>query len=108
MKCFGAFYLALHELPAPVVIVFGLLWWFGVRMPGENTSSAAPLSADEVKLREELRADVEMLAGLGKLANEVSFGIHNFKRPPSSLRAHLYGQVCSRSAESTSPIPLSR
>lgn len=32
-------------------------------MPGENTSSAAPLSADEVKLRDELRADVEMLAG---------------------------------------------
>jgi Zn-dependent M28 family amino/carboxypeptidase len=32
-------------------------------MLGENTSSAAPLSADEVKLRDELRADVKMLAG---------------------------------------------
>src|SRR4051812_38558736 len=46
-----------------VVVVFGLLWWFGVRMPGKNVRSAAPLSADEIKLREELRADVEMLGG---------------------------------------------
>jgi hypothetical protein len=46
-----------------VVAVFALLWWFGVRMPGKNISRAAPLSADEIKLRDELRADVEMLAG---------------------------------------------
>jgi hypothetical protein len=40
-----------------------LLWWFGVRMPGKNISKAAPLSPDEVALREELRADVQKLAG---------------------------------------------
>jgi peptidase M28-like protein len=46
-----------------VVAVLALLWWFGVRMPGKSISKAAPLSADEVQLREELRADVQKLAG---------------------------------------------
>src|SRR5882724_192383 len=32
-------------------------------MPGKNISKAAPLSPDEVTLREELRADVQKLAG---------------------------------------------
>jgi Zn-dependent M28 family amino/carboxypeptidase len=32
-------------------------------MPGKNVSKAAPLSAEEIKLRDELRADVEMLGG---------------------------------------------
>ena len=46
-----------------VAAFFALLWWFGVRMPGKNISKAAPLSPDDVKLREELRADVHKLAG---------------------------------------------
>lgn len=46
-----------------VVAVFALLWWFGVRMPGKNISNVAPLSSAEIKLRDELRADVQMLAG---------------------------------------------
>jgi hypothetical protein len=46
-----------------VAAFFALLWWFGVRMPGKNISKAAPLSPDEVTLREELRADVQKLAG---------------------------------------------
>ena len=46
-----------------VVAVVALLWWFGMRMPGKNISQAAPVSADEVTLREELRADVQKLAG---------------------------------------------
>ena len=46
-----------------VAAFFALLWWFGVRMPGKNVSKAAPLSPDEVTLREELRADVQKLAG---------------------------------------------
>jgi Iap family predicted aminopeptidase len=46
-----------------VVVVFALLWWFGVRMPGKNISNGAPLSSAEIKLRDELRADVQMLAG---------------------------------------------
>src|SRR6266550_4088631 len=46
-----------------VAAILALLWWFGMRMPGKNISKAAPLSPDEVKLREELRADVQKLAG---------------------------------------------
>jgi Peptidase family M28 len=46
-----------------VAAVLTLLWWFGIRMPGKNISKAAPLSPDEVTLREELRADVQKLAG---------------------------------------------
>src|SRR5512132_3296987 len=46
-----------------VVAVLVLLWWFGMRMPGKNISKTAPLSPDEVKLREELRANVQKLAG---------------------------------------------
>ncbi|HEV3100183.1 MAG TPA: M28 family peptidase [Candidatus Udaeobacter sp.] len=53
---------ALRVLVA-VVAVVALLWWFGMRMPGKNISKAAPLSPDEVTLREELRAAVQMLAG---------------------------------------------
>ena len=46
-----------------VAAILALLWWFGVRIPGKNISKAAPLSPDEVALREELRADVQKLAG---------------------------------------------
>ncbi|HMF45854.1 MAG TPA: M28 family peptidase [Candidatus Udaeobacter sp.] len=46
-----------------VVAVLVLLWWFGMRMPGINVSKAGPLSPDEVVLREELRANVQKLAG---------------------------------------------
>jgi hypothetical protein len=46
-----------------VAAILALLWWFGVRMPGKNISKAAPLSPDEVVLRDELRADVQKLAG---------------------------------------------
>ena len=46
-----------------VAAFFALLWWFGVRMPGKNISKAALLSPNEVTLREELRADVQKLAG---------------------------------------------
>ena len=46
-----------------VLTFFFLLWWFGMRMPGRNVSTAAPLSADEMALRAELAADVQALAG---------------------------------------------
>ena len=46
-----------------VVAVLVLLWWFGMRMPGKNVSKAGPLSPEEVVLREELRANVQKLAG---------------------------------------------
>src|SRR5436190_3522174 len=34
-----------------------------MRMPGKNISKTVPLSSDEITLREELRADVQKLAG---------------------------------------------
>jgi hypothetical protein len=46
-----------------VTAILALLSWFGMKMPGKNISQAAPLSRDEVALREELRADVQKLAG---------------------------------------------
>ena len=46
-----------------VVAILVLLWWFGMRMPGKNVSKTGPLSPDEVVLREELRANVQKLAG---------------------------------------------
>src|SRR4029453_5527549 len=53
---------ALRVLVA-VAAVVALLWWFGMKMPGKNISKAAPLPPDECTLREELRADVQKLAG---------------------------------------------
>ncbi|HEX4653093.1 MAG TPA: M28 family peptidase [Candidatus Udaeobacter sp.] len=55
---FGALRIAIA-----VAAILALLWWFGMRMPGKNISKPGPLSPDEVKLREELRADVQKLAG---------------------------------------------
>ena len=46
-----------------IAAVLVLVWWFGMRMPGKNVSKAGPLSPDEVVLREELRANVQKLAG---------------------------------------------
>jgi hypothetical protein len=46
-----------------VLAVLTLLWWFGMRMPGKNSSKAGPLSPDEIALREELCANVQKLAG---------------------------------------------
>jgi Zn-dependent M28 family amino/carboxypeptidase len=46
-----------------VAAVLVLLWWFGMRMPGKNVPKAGPLSPDEIALREELRANVQKLAG---------------------------------------------
>ena len=46
-----------------VAAVLALLWWLGMRMPGKSIPKAAPLSPDEVELREELHASVQKLAG---------------------------------------------
>jgi hypothetical protein len=56
------FFSALRVIIA-VVAVLVLLWWFGMRMPGKNVSKAGLLSPDEIALREELRANVQKLAG---------------------------------------------
>jgi hypothetical protein len=46
-----------------LVVIIGLVWFFGIRMPGRNISSAATLNQDEVALRAELVATVQKLAG---------------------------------------------
>lgn len=46
-----------------LLVVFGLVWGFGIRMPGKNITTAAQLSAEEIVLRAELAADVQTLAG---------------------------------------------
>ena len=46
-----------------VAAVLALFWWFGIKMPGKNISNAAQLSVDEMTLRDELRLDVQKLAG---------------------------------------------
>jgi hypothetical protein len=51
------------SVPIAVAAILALLWWFGIKMPGKNISKTAPLSPDEVTLREELRSDVQKLAG---------------------------------------------
>jgi hypothetical protein len=55
--------LSFLRVAGAIVAIFALLWWFGMRMPGKSISNAAPLSSDEVALREELRTDVQKLAG---------------------------------------------
>src|SRR5438552_1694199 len=46
-----------------LVAVGGAGWWFLLKMPGKNISSMAALSSAEIKLRDELIADVRMLGG---------------------------------------------
>src|SRR6187431_1053686 len=54
---------AVLRIAIVVAAVLVLLWWFGMKMPGKNVSKAGPLSPDEIVLREELRANVQKLAG---------------------------------------------
>ena len=75
-------------------------------MPGKNISQAAPLSPDEVALREELRADVQKLAGeigernmshYAELNTAASFIEDSFSRAGLSPRRDSYeirGQGC--------------
>jgi len=56
-------FLSALRITIAVAAILALLWWFGVRMPGKSISKSAPLSPDEAALREELRADVQKLAG---------------------------------------------
>ncbi len=89
-----------------VAAVLALLWWFGIRMPGKNISKAAPLSPDEVTLREELRADVQKLAGeIGErnmwhypqLNAAADFIENSFSRAglhPRRDSYELHGQAC--------------
>jgi Peptidase family M28 len=99
------FFSALRVLIA-VAAILALLWWFGMRMPGKNILKAAPLSPDEVKLREELRADVQKLAGeigernmwrYAQLNAAAGFIEDSFSRAglhPRRDSYELHGQAC--------------
>jgi hypothetical protein len=109
-----------------VAAVLGLLWWFGMRMPGKSFPKAAPLSPDEVSLRDELRADVQKLAGeIGErnmwhyahLNTAADFIEDSFSRAGLQTRRdsyNIHGQAChnieaelsgSDGAEGGSPAP---
>jgi Peptidase family M28 len=62
-----------------LVVIVGLVWFFGIRMPGRNISSAAALNEAEVALRAELVADVRALAG--------GIGERNLNRYPQLVAA---------------------
>ena len=63
LDVFRRIFLSALRVTIVVVAVLVLLWWFGMRMPGKNVSKAGPLSPDEIVLGEELRANVQKLAG---------------------------------------------
>jgi hypothetical protein len=96
---------ALRIILAAATII-SLLWLFGVRMPGKNISKAAPLSPDEIALREELRADVQKLAGeigernmwhYAQLNAAADFIENSFSRAglhPRRDSYDLHGQAC--------------
>src|SRR5438132_8688929 len=62
-----------------VSTIISLLWLFGIKMPGKNVSQAAELSPAEIVLREELRADVQKMAG--------EIGERNMDRYPQLMAA---------------------
>jgi Zn-dependent M28 family amino/carboxypeptidase len=62
-----------------LAVIALLTWWFMIRMPGKNVNRAATLSADELKLRDELKTDVQKLAG--------EIGERNIPRYPALLAA---------------------
>ncbi len=89
-----------------VAAILVLLWWFGMRMPGKNVSKAGPLSPDEIALREELRTNVQKLAGeigernmwhYAQLNAAADFIEHSFSQAGLQTRRDSYelrGQAC--------------
>ena len=91
-------FLSALRITIAVAAILALLWWFGVRMPGKNISKAAPLSPDEIALREELRADVQKLAG--------EIGDRNIQRYPQlNTVADFIEASFSRAVEKGSKAP---
>src|SRR4051812_44079638 len=60
-------------------VIVGLVWLFGIKMPGHSNSSASGLNEAEVALRAELMADVQKVAG--------DIGERNMNRYPQLLAA---------------------
>jgi hypothetical protein len=98
--------LSVLRITIAVVAVLALLWWFGIRMPGKNIAKTAPLSTDEAALREELRTDVQKLAGeigernmwhYAQLNAAADFIEDSFSRAglhPRRVSYELRGQAC--------------
>jgi hypothetical protein len=103
---FSKLFVSALRITIAVAAILALLWWFGMRMPGKNISKAVPLSRDEVKLREELRADVQKLAGeigernmwhYAQLNAAADFIENSFSRAglqPGRDSYELQGQTC--------------
>jgi len=62
-----------------VFVILGVVWFFGIRMPGQEISKAATLNEAETTLRAELVSDVQKLAG--------EIGERNMSRYPQLLAA---------------------
>src|SRR4051812_21981196 len=70
---------SLLRIVAALAVITLLTWLCMVRMPGKNIANAAALTADELKLRDELQADVQKLAG--------AIGERNLRRYPKLIAA---------------------
>src|SRR3954466_7943949 len=68
-----------YRVAAALAIIVFLVWFFGMRMPGKNATSAAALNEAELALRAELAADVQTLAG--------EIGERNMNRYPKLVAA---------------------
>jgi hypothetical protein len=94
------------RITVAVAAILVLLWWFEMRMPGKTVSKAGPLSPDEMALREELRADVQKLAGeigernmwhyaqLNAAANFIEDSFSRAGLRPQRDTYEIRGQVC--------------
>ena len=60
---FRRFLLSCFWIALTVAAIISILWLLEIRMPGKNILNTAELSPAETILREELRADVQKLAG---------------------------------------------
>jgi hypothetical protein len=74
-----------------VITVFLLLWWIGIRMPGKNVSNTGSLSASDIILRDELKADVQELSG--------NIGERNLSRYPQLNAAAEFIEKSFRQAD---------
>jgi len=60
---FRRLFFSFLRITVAVALALAILWWIGMRMPGQKTLRAATLSPEEMALRDELKADVQKLAG---------------------------------------------
>ena len=82
-RTFTAFNLSHLFFWLTLLLLLVVSWWFMIRMPGKSfRGSAPPLTPDELKLRAELMAHVQMLAG--------TIGERNLSRYPQLLAAAQY------------------